>query len=97
MEQPILFTAALLSPLLIFFFLTAFLQLPVANLIINSEQNQAGIMLKHNLLVPIYSTGNKNGKYLQFCTAERLDAIYWSVSFRAFYQQERNKVQQRGC
>lgn len=64
MEQPTLFTAALLSALLIFFFLTAFLQLPVANLIMNSEQNQAGVMLKNSLLVPICSTGNKNGKYL---------------------------------
>lgn len=97
MEQPILLTAALLSALLIFFPSQHFCSFLLLIWSINSEQNQAGVMLKNSLLVPIYSAGNKNGKYLEFRTAERLDAIYWSMSFRAFFQQDRNEAQQGGC
>lgn len=54
------------------FFPTAFLQLPVANFIHTLfKQKHLGIMFKNGLLVPIFSTGNENGKYLKLCTAEQ--------------------------
>lgn len=54
------------------FFPTTFLQFPVANFIHTLfEQKRLGMMFKNGLLVPIYSSGNDNGRYLYLCTAEQ--------------------------
>lgn len=70
MEQPILFTAALLSALLIFFSAQHFCSFLLLIWSKNSEHNQAGVMLKNSLLVPFTLLGIRMGNICN-CTLQK--------------------------